>query len=106
MLKGRNDTMSTKTVVSKSEMVCLICQKKGLPIHRTRSRERGHVKDLSCYTCRNITPHLELRGNTSDEWEFKMNPREFVKRYALKNIRDPEMARKVRESYDLKKENA
>ena len=47
--------------MKQSECVCTICGHK-FPIARSRKqRERGHIKDLYCIVCGEVTEHKEIR---------------------------------------------
>ena len=46
-----------------SEMYCVICGNKGVPIPRKigSTREKGHLKKLYCLHCKKVTNHCEVR---------------------------------------------
>lgn len=46
-----------------SDFYCTECGSKGIPLPRskTRQREYGHIKDLYCCRCKKITKHREIR---------------------------------------------
>lgn len=46
-----------------SDFYCMECGGKGIPLPRskTRQREYGHIKDLYCCQCRKITKQRERR---------------------------------------------
>ena len=48
-----------------SNMYCTCCQKKGIPIPRSRrSKEPGHLKKIFCLTCQKETNHAEISENS------------------------------------------
>lgn len=50
-----------------SEMYCVSCQKKGIPIPRkNRNKEPGHLKKLYCIHCGAERNHVEIRPFYSD----------------------------------------
>lgn len=50
-----------------SEMYCVCCQKKGIPIPRNRRcKEPGHLKKLYCIYCGAEKNHVEIRPFYSD----------------------------------------
>lgn len=50
-----------------SNMYCTCCQKKGIPIPRSRrSKEPGHLKKLYCIYCGAEKNHVEIRPFCSD----------------------------------------
>lgn len=47
-----------------SRFICIRCQREnnvGSGIQRANQREKGHIKDLHCVFCRQVTKNLELR---------------------------------------------
>lgn len=46
-----------------SEMICTICNQRGIPVPRkeNRTRERNHIKHMYCVYCKKKTPHREIR---------------------------------------------
>jgi predicted RNA-binding Zn-ribbon protein involved in translation (DUF1610 family) len=71
-----------------SSFICLECGKMGIPIHRKRSREKGHVKDLYCVHCGKVTHQMELRNNTSDMYEYNEDPELYIETYTKGKIRE------------------
>ena len=47
-----------------SEMICTICNQRGIPVPRKedRKRERNHIKHMYCVHCKKKTPHREIRN--------------------------------------------
>ena len=64
-----------------SDMYCVCCGKKGLPIARTvgRYKEPGHLKKLYCIYCKKTCNHAEVKSTYNDynlqdfELEMKYN---------------------------------
>lgn len=56
----------------KSEFYCCKCGQRGIPIQRSRARtrEKGHIKDLYCVHCNQVTQHIEKR---SCDFELLLN---------------------------------
>lgn len=54
--------MKRQTMVE-SDFYCTECGNKGIPLPRSKNRQRayGHIKDLYCCQCRKITKHKEQR---------------------------------------------
>ena len=71
-----------------SNFICLKCGKMGIPIHRKRSREKGHVKDLFCVHCNEVTHQMELREDSGDMHEFKQDPQLYIETYTKGKIRE------------------
>ena len=55
-----------------TDLFCLNCGNKGIPIYRKRNgiREAGHRKALYCIHCRETVNHYECR-NSSEIYDFK-----------------------------------
>jgi len=77
-----------KGKTTQSNFVCLECGKMGIPIHRKRNREKGHVKDLYCVYCGKVTHQMELRDASIDAYEYKQDPAEYVEKYTKGKIRE------------------
>jgi len=79
-----------KGKTTRSNFICLKCGKMGIPIHRKRSREKGHVKDLFCIYCGEVTHQMELRDDSTDSYEYNKNPEEYIEKYTEGKIRNKE----------------
>ena len=54
------------------DFFCLMCGKKGLPVHRRQGHQQGkyHRKKLYCFYCKEEVNHMECRNQAEND-EFK-----------------------------------
>lgn len=57
-------------LITDNEFYCTQCGGRGLPIVRTKGKEReaGHLKKLFCLNCQKETNHVECRYNTKYDY--------------------------------------